>query len=289
MSARMLDVKSKFEGIAKQWVNKEWRDSDKVEIDDQTWEPRDRATWPWHEKVEGNVPRERGTIAYPSGISWEIDDVSIELEPVFKPTVVYEQTYENKGDVVLEVTEDWSHTQSIQDSRSIELSQGVSFGTEVTTKAGINIKAVEIGVEQKTTMSMYLGAKESFSKTETVEIKFGRSISFKVPPGKTYKVQYLFEKGEGKVDFEMKIKASGWIYFRTSYKSVPRGGIDPHVYPWKIYGDGPQGIHAPMTDDVRTIKIPGTYKHIRHLKGNFALTDESGANLTKQVQMVTAP
>ena len=139
MSEPMLEMRSKFEGVAKEWINKCWPDSNKVEIDGQTWEPPGDA-WPWHEVVEKTVPRERGTFSYPSGISWEIPDVSITLEPDFEISTVYAKTFVNHTGGELEVTEDWSEVRTVEDSQSIKFDERISFGSEITTKAGSTSK-----------------------------------------------------------------------------------------------------------------------------------------------------
>ena len=251
-------------------------------IDKQTWETIDSDTWPWHEALEGNVTRERHAIEFPKGISWETKDLSIEIEPAFEPDVVYEQKYTAPPESKLEVVEDWSRDDSTEDSQSIELSQGISLGTESTAKVGFNIKAVECGVEQKTTMSLNLGANEAFSKTKSTKVHFGRAVTFTVPAGKTYKVQYIFDKGERTVDFKIKVKASGWVYLRAAFKDKP-GITQNHVYPWKIYGEGPQGFGSPLPEDLRTFEVTGSYKHVKHLKGRFIVTDETGKNITDKL------
>lgn len=286
------EMRSEFENVAKKWLNDNWRNVVRVEIDKQTWEPKDSPTWDWHEALEYGVTPERHAVAYPEGISWEAEDQTIEIEldeQAFKAgeRAEYEKWYDNNTDGELEVEEDWSNAQTVWNKQSITLDQKVSFGSELTTKAGFNIKAVEVGVEAKSTMSMELGASQNFTKEVKEEVSYGHAITFKVPARRKYKVQYIFDKGERTVDIEIKVRASGWVYVTAQYKDRPT--MSGHVYPWKIFGKGPQGLGKPMPDRVRTFLISGKYTHTRYRGGRFIITDETESNITNQVQVATAP
>jgi hypothetical protein len=282
ISRPMLNMQNLFEDAARRWVTKNWPEVTQVDFDERTW----MHGFTWREEKAGNVTQERASIVYHDGVFWTIDDVRLDQTinpPDYRPEVVYEHTYSAPPGGDLEVKEDWSRTRTIQNTQSIELTQKVSFGSEITTRmsVGIGLDETKIGGEYvaKSTLSFDVGAKESTTRTETNEVGFGQAISFTVPAGKTYKVQYIFDRGEGNFRFTTRARASGWFYIKPKY-----GPRDPglHVYPWNIDEKSTLVGTRPMPEEMKSFEFSGVYHNVSYVHGRYAITDETGRQITRQ-------
>jgi hypothetical protein len=130
----------------------------------------------------------------------------------------------------------------------------------------------------KETMTMEVGASQSSTKSTTTQVSYGQTIQFTVPAGKTYEVQYIFEKGRGQVPWTGHARASGYFFFKAGYGGEP----GEHVYPWNIDEVSPLTGSQPMPDNLKAWDISGLYSEVEYTRGSYKVF-ESGRDITADV------
>ncbi len=285
---KKLNLRTAFEDAARKWVKHQWQEVVQVDFDAKhTW----GHGFDWRETLEGNVTPHRASIVYHDGISWEIKRVKLkpeDLKPTYAPEITYECTYDNtKGSEDMEVKENWSGARTIENAMTVTLSQKLSLGYKLTTRASLDLVIIKGGAEAESSIQMDLGAEEKIEKTVTEKVEYGASISFTVRAGKSTTVRYAFERGKGDVKFSSTARASGWFYTHPKHSLTDPGN---HVYPWSIDNAAPEVNNTtPMPEEWKSFKFSGTCSRVSYHRGSYTLVDETGADITNQVQMVTAP
>ena len=160
-------------------------------------------------------------------LSYQVKDAIFHWgAPSPKQDIMFKQRLENRGSERPTTTIRRSEKKS--DTFSWSITEGIKLSQSVTVKAGINIEAIQLGIEATTSFEFNFSSTQG--KSKTVERTWEVDQIIPQAPFSQTEIEWLLDRNVADGQFTAQVIVSGWvaIWFKDKIDLNHTGGKDLH-------------------------------------------------------------